>query len=500
MLTAVILMTICSTADMTGVRLVDGDDQCSGIPEVLHEGEWWGVFSYFFLYRDAVLFCRELDCGNAVSVSLKSDFRGRNEKECILISEDQKSSISEYQTLTLTLESNFLNTSTVLVCSDSVRLVDGAGRCSGRVEVKFHQSWASVCESDFDQQDAEVVCRELGCGTPQTLQGALFGEGKHQFGTKEFQCEGTENRLLTCSTSDREENTCTHGKAVGLTCSGPEDVRLVDGSSRCAGTVMFYSGEWRRVGSQSWSMREAAVVCRQLDCGSAVSATKRVSSETGWSVYIGCKGSESALRECSIMNTFEIKFLGRVMCSGLLVKPSISFSTPIRVSRGLQGPEVFRGHSFTITCSTQPQYPGGSFHLKLPWTRSNDKAAVNHSASFLFPAADDSHQGSYSCVYENKEVYQFENEIELDSGSFVPTFFSESEPISIIVTDSPLPEATTRMLLVPLLLLTICLFIFLASKKWGHVIMRIQPGNKRAAAVQSENIEMNSLQPNAEEP
>ncbi|KAL7856330.1 hypothetical protein AOLI_G00199340 [Acnodon oligacanthus] len=73
--------------------------------------------------------------------------------------------------------------------ADPVRLVDGAG-LSGRVEVKSHQ-------------DEEVVCRELGCGSPLTLQGAFFGEGKHQFGTKEFQCKGTENRLLNCNTSDR---------------------------------------------------------------------------------------------------------------------------------------------------------------------------------------------------------------------------------------------------------------------------------------------------------
>ncbi|XP_036439512.1 scavenger receptor cysteine-rich type 1 protein M130-like isoform X2 [Colossoma macropomum] len=107
----------------------------------------------------------------------------------------------------------------VSVCSDSVRLVDGAGRCSGRLEVKAHQSWTTVCEASFDLQDAEVVCRELDCGPPLTLQGALYGEGKHPFGNKEFQCKGTENRLLTCSTSDREEQNCTHGKAVGLTCS-----------------------------------------------------------------------------------------------------------------------------------------------------------------------------------------------------------------------------------------------------------------------------------------
>uniref|UniRef100_A0A3B1JVE1 SRCR domain-containing protein n=1 Tax=Astyanax mexicanus TaxID=7994 RepID=A0A3B1JVE1_ASTMX len=150
---------------------------------------------------------------------------------------------------------------------ESVRLVDGAPSfriCSGRVEAKTQQStWTTICETDFDWQDGEVVCRELGCGTLLTLQGALYREGTHPFGTKEFQCKGTEKSLLTCSTSSRGEHTCTHGMAAGLTCSGrndyctqhlcplcpgPGDVRLVDGRSRCAGTVeIFHSGEWRKL-------------------------------------------------------------------------------------------------------------------------------------------------------------------------------------------------------------------------------------------------------------
>ncbi|KAK6324343.1 hypothetical protein J4Q44_G00036850 [Coregonus suidteri] len=121
--------------------------------------------------------------------------------------------------------------------SESVQLVDGAGLCSGRLEVKSNQSWASVCEADFDQQGAEVVCGELGCGAPAALQGGLYGEGEGQTWDKEFQCKGNESLLLDCDTSDRKNNTCLPGNAVGLTCSEPDDVRLVGGGSRCAGGV-----------------------------------------------------------------------------------------------------------------------------------------------------------------------------------------------------------------------------------------------------------------------
>ena len=98
--------------------------------------------------------------------------------------------------------------------------MNGNSLCSGRVEVKSNQSWVSVCEGDFDQQDAEVVCRELGCGAPSVLQGALYGEMNASMWTKEFQCEGNESALLNCTTSDSTNNSCSLDKTVELTCTG----------------------------------------------------------------------------------------------------------------------------------------------------------------------------------------------------------------------------------------------------------------------------------------
>ena len=103
---------------------------------------------------------------------------------------------------------------------DSVRLVNGSNRCSGRLEVKSNQIWSSVCETDFDQQDAEVVCRELGCGAPKVLLGALYGEPEAPMWSREFKCDGHESALLDCDSSPLTRNTCPPGKTVGLACSG----------------------------------------------------------------------------------------------------------------------------------------------------------------------------------------------------------------------------------------------------------------------------------------
>uniref|UniRef100_A0A8C7TRT0 SRCR domain-containing protein n=1 Tax=Oncorhynchus mykiss TaxID=8022 RepID=A0A8C7TRT0_ONCMY len=391
------------------------------------------------MMRDTNVVCRELDCGNPVAES-----RGR-------LVEDRRSGVTLYG---CSGDESSIRQCGIgrpgycfggyyhhVICSESVRLVDGAGLCSGRVEVKSNQSWASVCEADFDRQDAEVVCRDLGCGAPAALQGGLYGEGEGQTWDKEFQCKGNESLLLDCDTPDRKHNTCPPGNAVGLTCSEPDDVRLVGGVSRCAGGVEWYDqGEWRIVGAEDGDrtrMFVAAVVCRQMGCGSTVSV---LPGNTTGGIRVFCYGSESVLKECR--KSDELLPGLTVICSDLLVQPEIFLTDSMGgVSRGHQGAEMFRGYNFNITCSTQPQYPGGSFLLTFTGSnRTQIQQAVNHSAAFLFPAADDSHQGNYSCVYDN---YVFSH-----------NFSSESELLSLAITASPLPAFIIRHFVVLLTLLT----------------------------------------------
>ena len=100
-----------------------------------------------------------------------------------------------------------------------VRLVGGS-RCSGRLEILDDQSWVSVCDAAFDQQDAEVVCRELDCGAPvQVLGEDAFGKGDAQMWTQEIQCRGNESQIHLCPTS-LYKNSCSHDNYQGLICAG----------------------------------------------------------------------------------------------------------------------------------------------------------------------------------------------------------------------------------------------------------------------------------------
>ncbi|XP_067882571.1 deleted in malignant brain tumors 1 protein-like [Heterodontus francisci] len=80
-------------------------------------------------------------------------------------------------------------------------------------------------------------------------------------------------------------------------------LRLVNGGSRCAGRVeIHYRGQWGTVNDYLWDLPDAAVVCRELGCGTAVSAPGQAHFGEGSgpivTFFVECGGTEAALRDC----------------------------------------------------------------------------------------------------------------------------------------------------------------------------------------------------------
>ncbi|XP_049339996.1 deleted in malignant brain tumors 1 protein isoform X3 [Astyanax mexicanus] len=289
------------------VRLADGGSRCAGRAEVFHRGQWGTICGAGANFIAGFVMCKELGCGEPFRTDAAVPGSApiwMSHVKCT----GSESTLKHCGSLGWGEHSCNHNMDIELTCSDhrTSRLADGPHVCSGRVEVFHGASWFTVCDADFDQQDAEVVCRELGCGSPvEVLGAAAFGKGKGQVWSEELQCRGDESEITLCPITSSHKYNCSHGNDVGLVCSGHTQARLMNGSDSCSGRVeLQYLSEWGTVCDVSWNMRASSVLCAQLKCGSSVAVLGSDWFGEGsgriWADVFDCQGNETHLLKCPI--------------------------------------------------------------------------------------------------------------------------------------------------------------------------------------------------------
>ncbi|XP_023609189.1 scavenger receptor cysteine-rich domain-containing group B protein [Myotis lucifugus] len=211
-----------------------------------------------------------------------------------------------------------------------LRLVGGPSRCRGRLEVLHGGSWGSVCDDDWDVVDANVVCRQLGCGLALPVPRPLaFGQGRGPILLDNVDCRGQEAALSECGSRGWGVHNCFHYEDVAVLCDeflltqpptkkvltsrapptttqngrGEGSVRLVGGAGPCQGRVeILHGGLWGTVCDDDWGLPDATVVCRQLGCGEALAATTNAffGYGTGHILLdnVNCEGGEPRLAAC----------------------------------------------------------------------------------------------------------------------------------------------------------------------------------------------------------
>ena len=98
--------------------------------------------------------------------------------------------------------------------------MNGTNRCSGRVEVYHEGQWGTICDHWWDSTEAQVLCRQVGCGTALTAKSkAFFGEGLSQIWLEMLKCNGNERSLDTCEHKLYGVHNCNHAEDVGVICS-----------------------------------------------------------------------------------------------------------------------------------------------------------------------------------------------------------------------------------------------------------------------------------------
>lgn len=153
----------------------------------------------------------------------------------------------------------------------SVRLQGGRSKLDGRVEVYLGGVWGSVCGNNWGDEDAAVVCRQLGEGVSGLGRAVpLFRPQTTKLHRWVVHCQGEEPDLLQCPKATWKEEECSGSVAAAVTCTqqrvvGTLPLRLVGGQSESEGRVeVFHAGQWGSICDDQWDDSDAEVVCRQL--------------------------------------------------------------------------------------------------------------------------------------------------------------------------------------------------------------------------------------------
>uniref|UniRef100_A0AAY5EF75 SRCR domain-containing protein n=1 Tax=Electrophorus electricus TaxID=8005 RepID=A0AAY5EF75_ELEEL len=314
---------ICS--GYTAAHLVNGWDSCSGRVELCYLSDWGSVCGDSWDMRAASVLCGQLKCGSAVAV-LGADWFGEGSGHIwadVFDCHGNETHLSECPISSWSRAACSHKQDAGVICS--VRL-SGGRECEGQVEVYFIQDWRRVLLDSCSVSEASVVCRQLGCGSVLNFSSSspsIPDQHSHMCVTG-FNCSGSEAHLGNCSSANLLNLSCSSREQLSITCSGivlsfrackhacvcvcvfnsaHSSIRLVGSGGDCAGRLeVFHNGSWGTVCDDSWDIEDAQVVCRQLQCGVALSAHVPAwfAHGTGpiWLNEVQCEGNETSIWNC----------------------------------------------------------------------------------------------------------------------------------------------------------------------------------------------------------
>ncbi|XP_028399558.1 deleted in malignant brain tumors 1 protein-like isoform X2 [Dendronephthya gigantea] len=179
----------------------------------------------------------------------------------------------------------------------------------GRVEIFHEGQWGTICDDNWDIEDARVACRQLGYKDDlRALQGYQVPSGAGRIWLDEVACSGREQTIASCPHSEWGSHDCSHSEDAGVQCptTGESGAVRLRGSLTAQGTgrvEVFHKGQWGTICDDRWDLRDAWVVCSQLGYSAAKRVLPRSQVSPGlgyiWLSNIECIGTEKNITECS---------------------------------------------------------------------------------------------------------------------------------------------------------------------------------------------------------
>ena len=104
------------------------------------------------------------------------------------------------------------------VISQNIRLKDGDASYRGRLEIKYNGEWGTVCNKNFNNLAAAIICKQLGSHF-EYFYNPRPGPSGGRIWLHNVQCNGNEQSIFSCRHNGwGNVSTCSHDDDVGISC------------------------------------------------------------------------------------------------------------------------------------------------------------------------------------------------------------------------------------------------------------------------------------------
>ncbi|XP_065830758.1 scavenger receptor cysteine-rich domain superfamily protein-like [Oscarella lobularis] len=309
------------------IRLVDGLTSHSGNVEILHNGIWKAICENTWNAHNAHVgdvACQQLGFYKAKSSSIVETSQEVLSSGFLCYGNETKlDSCAQHN-----CHSDSSKRSVSVDCVPNLRLVGGSVPEEGRIEILHKGQWGTICDDNWEIEDATVACLELGYGPAKKYRShSYYGRGTGPIWMDEVTCTVEENSLAECRFPGWGLHSCSHDEDAGIVCNKLR-IRLIGGSNSNEGRVeIFHKGSWGGVCDSDWDSKAAAVVCRELGIfvksPFATKGTFGTALQLLWMNDVTCSGDEATLRRCRFSSWTKGRCSSSSYVAGVICKESI---------------------------------------------------------------------------------------------------------------------------------------------------------------------------------
>ncbi|CAE1270069.1 DMBT1 [Acanthosepion pharaonis] len=311
--------SIPPTSNPIRIQLLGGSSEISGRIEITHKGIKGTVCDDDFDNKDAKVICRMMGYSSGEVIrNIFGEGQGTiwlDDLNCTGLEYDLEvcpniswgtHNCQHYEDVAIKCFKDANTTTSIPPTSNDVRiqLIGGSSEISGRIEIIRNGVKGTVCDDQFDNNDAKVICRMIGYRSGEEIPNT-FGQGRGVIWLDDLSCTGSEYDLEVCPNLSWGVHNCGHDEDVAIKCSTADQlairIQLIGGSSEISGRIeITRKGVKGTVCDDQFDNNDAKVICRMMgySSGEVIPNIFGEGQGTIWLDDLSCTGLEYDLKVC----------------------------------------------------------------------------------------------------------------------------------------------------------------------------------------------------------